>query len=742
MAGNELAYIPAFTGFLDPPLGRFLPPLPRGVVVEWLDANTQPGDLILDPLGANPMAALEAARGSRRVLFARNNPVIWLILEALASAPSEKQIRGVVSKLLLSRQMNETLDSHLQSIYATACVECGNRIQPQGFIWELNALAPTAKVYTCPQCGDAGERPVSSQDIHNLERLGKIGLHRIRAFQRVMQGGDYEKESIESALNCYLPRAIYVTMLLVNRLDGLVMEMAERKLIQAILLAAFDDATSLWHWPEKDHRHLQLTLPSRFIEKNLWLSLDSAPKTWASDGLPIPVSYWPKLPPREGGICLYQRRLADQKSLLKVEKPAALISVFPRPNQAFWTLSALWSGWLWGRKGVMPMRSALSRRRYDWHWFAQAISASFKPLTASLDPQTRAFGLFPQVTANFYLGLQAGMCIAGFESVGAAYRPADDLVQCQWKLTSNQTSLRDNNLRFLISDFLNKRGEPASFMEIILHCLTEISLAASLPLQVNTLGESLFSQIQEEVTAILRDEQFAQSFKSNLPGGSQWWLCDTGSSKPPLSERVEVFIRDLLHKSEPINNRDLERLLCGQFRGSQTPSAEFIRLCLESYADPTLNNVHSFLLQPEECQTRRDADLAEMRSILYTCTERLGIIRETDAESMVWKTQQGQISHRYFLTIASALAEIVFSCISDESVKNVIIFPGSRSRLINYRLKHDPRLEAKVEENWHFAKFRTMRRLAQQEHLTHDLWNELIESDPPLWDPPAQFQLF
>ena len=742
MAGNNFVYIPAFSGFYDPPLGRFLPPLPRGVIAEWLEANTRPGDLILDPLGANPMAAIEAARYSRRVIFARNNPVIWLILEALASAPSEKQIRGVVSKLLLSRQINETLDRHLQSIYATTCSQCGSNIQPEGYIWEQNSLLPIAKVYICPHCGDAGEKPVSDQDNRNLERLGKIGLHRTRAFQRVMQGGDYEKESIESALDCYLPRAIYVTMLLVNRLDALVMEMTERRLLQAILVSVFDDATSLWHWPEKDRRHLQLTVPAQFIEKNLWLSLDGAPKTWASESTKVPVSYWPKLPPREGGICLYQRRLAEQKALLLAEKPACIVSVFPRPNQAFWTLSALWSGWLWGRKGATPMRSALLRRRYDWHWFAQAISASFKPLATGLAPQTLVLGLFPQVTANFYLGLQAGMRMAGFDSSGAAYRLADDIIQSQWELASNQANMQDYNLRTLISGFLNSLGEPASFMEIILHCLTEITLAGYFPLQISALSESLFSQIQEEITAILRDAQFAQSYKSNLPGGSQWWLCETGKSRPPLSERVEIFIRNLLYKGEPVNNRELERILCNQFRGSYTPPADLIRLCLESYADPTLKDVHSFLLQPEEDQTSRDADLAEMRSILSACAERLGIVQEAEAESVVWKTPKGQISHHYFFTVTTVIAEFVLNLINGEHIKKVIIFPGSRSRLMDYRLNHDPRLESAAEQNWHFVKFRTLRRLVRQEHLTLELWNELLDSDPPLWDPPVQFQLF
>ena len=75
-------------------------------------------------------------------------------------------------------------------------------------------------------------------------------------------------------------------------------------------------------------------------------------------------------------------------------------------------------------------------------------------------------------------------------------------------------------------------------------------------------------------------------------------------------------------------------------------------------------------------------------------------------------------------------------------IKNIIIFPGSRSRLMDYRLKHDPCLEAAAEKNWHFVKFRTLLMLAQHEHLTLDLWNELMDSDPPLWDPPIQYQLF
>ena len=295
-----------------------------------------------------------------------------------------------------------------------------------------------------------------------------------------------------------------------------------------------------------------MSLPSRFIEKNLWISLENAPTLWKQEGDAVPVSYWPNLPPHEGGICLYQRRLADQKSLLEAEKPAALVSVFPRPNQAFWTLSALWSGWLWGRKGVTPMRSALSRRRYDWDWFAQAIRASFHSLAPGLIQDTQVFGLFPQSTPNFYLGLQTGMRTAGFNATGAASRSVDDLIQCHWTLTPQLPFSSDFNFRSSIADFLNNRGEPANYLEIITHCLTELSISGNLPESMNMVSDTLFSEIQNEIAAILRDGQFVQSFNSSQAGGSQWWLCDPRLAQIPLSEQVEQYIRNILLKGVPV----------------------------------------------------------------------------------------------------------------------------------------------------------------------------------------------
>ena len=170
-------------------------------------------------------------------------------------------------------------------------------------MWERGGTQPISRVYTCPHCGDEGEREISPYDLQNLDRLGNLRLHRARASQRVLQGSEYEQASIEAALDCYLPRALYVCMSLANRMEQLEWRKEDKLLMQAMLLLVFDDATSLWHWPGRGQYHFQLSVPAKFLEKNLWLSLESAPESWGCYSSPIPITYWPKLPDDRGGIC-------------------------------------------------------------------------------------------------------------------------------------------------------------------------------------------------------------------------------------------------------------------------------------------------------------------------------------------------------------------------------------------------------------------------------------------------------
>ncbi len=88
--------------------------------------NTQPGSLMLDPLGAHPLLAVEAAMSGRRVLMARNNPILWLLLESICRAPGSNHLWRVLSPILVSRRGEESMEEHLRGLYATPCAGCGS----------------------------------------------------------------------------------------------------------------------------------------------------------------------------------------------------------------------------------------------------------------------------------------------------------------------------------------------------------------------------------------------------------------------------------------------------------------------------------------------------------------------------------------------------------------------------------------------------------------------------------------
>ena len=698
--------------------------------------------LLIDPISANPLLPVELAASGARVLSARSNPIIWLITEVAASAPTKEDFLIVINKLFNTRHGNTTIFDHLQGLYITPCVSCGKMIQPEGFIWEKGKDQPISKLYHCPFCADEGEKDISNFDLENLNQLGNLGIHRSRAFQRVISGGEYEQASLHAALDCYLPRALYVCMLLANRLERLSLTKDQAKYIRAILLSVFNDAHSLKHWPPRDYRFLQLSVPTKFFEHNLFLSLQTASQHWKHINTAVKVSYWPNLPDESGGICFYQRDLADKNKLIPKNTPAAITTIFPRPSQAFWTLSAVWSGWLWGSKAVIPMRSALGRRRYDWFWFTKAVHIALKRIALSLQDNTLALGILPQYTPNLVFGLFSGLHAAGFDLGGSAFRVSDEILQCQWeKRPSTKSVLRSEvDLRQVIDQFLTARGEPAEYHRIIMQTIIEFTGENWMPFNLSEVKESDFARLQNLIKQLLAETNFLKPFPSDLPGGSRWWLLNEKNIEPPISEKVESVIRKLLLSKKEIHLEDLDREICEKFTGERTPESELVNKILQSYADSKPDDPHHFRLRSNESADARKKDLQEIKDILIKFGESFNL-QATGNSIIYWKDPVSKIcSYIFYLTVSTEISQFVYKHESLDNVQHVIVFPGSRSSWIYYRLQHDPRFASTLENSWHFLKFRYLRRLAKKDGLDLHSWVELLDSDPPLWDPLTQLQ--
>jgi hypothetical protein len=420
---NKMNFQPYIAGLkpADPgPLSRFLPPLEEGVVSAWLSQLNQPSAWLLDPFGFSPRLVIEAARSGYRVLVTANNPITRFLVEVFANPPVPSEFTAALADLGAVKKGDERLEQHLQSLYLTRCEKCEQQIHAQSFLWRKGDDAPYALIYEFKHCNDSGERLVTEEDIERARKIAETdGLHRSRAFERVVALNDEDRFYAEEAIQHYLPRPLYVLTTITNRLDSLNLPSERKRALTALILLACDAGNTIWAHPAERPRPKQLSTPNQFREHNVWMMLESGLTIWGETGSPVPCEAWPAVDrrkiPESGGICIYEGRLKDLANEVKKEIPiVAVVGSVPRPNQAFWTLSALWAGWLWGKEAVEPYKVALRRRRYDWAWNATALHSAFNHLNDLLPDGIPVFGLIPEPEPAFLTSVFTAANTAGF----------------------------------------------------------------------------------------------------------------------------------------------------------------------------------------------------------------------------------------------------------------------------------------------------------------------------------------
>lgn len=753
----SLPYIPGHPVASQEPLSRYLPPLSEGVASSWLESHVSPGTWILDPFGASPLVPAEAARAGFRVLVAANNPIARFLIELAANPPSEQDLRTALAYLAASRKGDERLELHIQNLYRTVCEQCGREIIAQEFIWEREANAPFGRIYECPYCGDNGERSTTSADEAEALRFSRGGLHWARALERVVAAGDPDRAHAEEALSAYLPRSVYALFTLINKLEAFptefVMDPAERPDVQrhlaALLLIAFDKANTLWHYPMARERPKQITVPSRFREKNIWLALEEAVEQLSSSAPRVPLAVWPEPPPATGGVVIFEGRLRDLRDQLSKGSEIqvnAIVAPFPRPNQAFWTLSALWAGWLWGRDAVGPFRSVLRRRRYDWAWHTTALHAALANLNDFVTKNTSFFGLIGELEPNFLSAILAATNLAGFELQGLALRADRGRAQIVWQINSERRRAigknRPPDISLLAStaaeNYLTNRAEPARYIQIHAASLSaivdqgEISPEEGPPSEYYARIHEAFDQAFTFRKGFVR---FGGSDKTLETG--QWWLREYGEisrKSQPLADRVERSIAEHLIRNPTTTFSDVDSAVCSTITGLYTPESELVLTCLDSYGEegpPESGNWH---LRAQDTLRARHKDMVAIRKSLVSSGEQIGFIT-AEQNPVLWKEQSGKVAYAFFLTASAMFARFLFDDLYAPS-RSLIVFPGGRANLVAYKLRHDARMKNALEQGWRMIKFRLVRRLAETPLLNRENLDEQLALDPLMDDDP------
>ncbi len=733
---EALPYIPGLKAAEPGPLSRFLPPLEEGTVSTWLmqqlprtaAAPRQPAWLI-DPFGFSPRLTVEAARAGYRLLVTVNNPITRFLIEMAAKPPSEADFKVALAELAVSKKGDERLESHLQSLYLTPCEKCGHEAEAEAFLWHKNEPVPYGRIYQCRECGDKGERAAAPEDAERARKMAATDpLHRARAFERVAAMDDEDRIYAQEAIQHYLPRPLYVVTTLINRMDSLNLSPERLRALTGLVLVACDAGNTLWGYPSERPRPKALSTPNQFRENNAWMMLERGLALWTETGAPVPCVTWPSQLPETGGICLYEGRLKDLAHQVKRELPiAAAIGSIPRPNQAFWTLSALWAGWLWGRSAVDPYRVALRRRRYDWTWNATALNAAFRHLFELLALGTPFFGLLPEAEPAFISSAFVALSAAGFTPKGIALRTEHDPVQLLWergeRLEREPEPLEMEAVRLHIEEHLAARGEPARYLPLHAAGLLALSEAHALKKKAEEFDSAL-RRAQSLIETALSEDPSCVHYSTGEGVETGLWGLKERPRTESLADRVEIAIVNYLQKNPDSIYLEIEDEIYRRFPGLLTPSKAIIYAVLSSYAEKHGAN---WRLRAEDLAATRQTDVRVMGGLVEAIGRRLHYETRKQDKWFVWEEHRRPVLAFYVL--ASALAGRAISGNPEPGTPGILIVPGGRAALIAYKQQRDPELAERMR-SYRVVKFRLWRSLSELPILTRETFEEQLSTDP------------
>ncbi len=732
----EIPFIPGNPVRGASPLARFIPPLEQGSVATALERYGDRGDRVLDPFGASPRLAVEAAAAGRAILVAANNPVTRKVLERTASPFSVQELQLALSKLGNASQNGGRLEPYLLEIYRTQCSRCGEWISADYFVWDKEQGQPVLKFYSCPHCNHTIEEPTNEDDHELAQTYEQRGLHQAMALEQLAPRGSPDRKQAEDALAVYPSRAIYAIVTILNKLEQI--EVGEAA--TALMLSTLDQTNSLWGHPEGRSRPLQLSASARFLENNTWRALERAAGHWALEDPGVELREWTDWENLEPGtITIYPGPVRELALELPPAQVRHILTVIPRPNQAFWTLSALWAAWLWGREIADPIRAALRRRRYDWAWHASALNSTLRTMKEAIGSKAQVLAFIPDAEPGFLAAALSGFDAAGYRLTGRALRLEGQAVLTWRQETSTEGSATMNTITSLIAraaqNALESRGEPARYA--LPHAAAFASLAEARLLAGVRPSEtrSGLGVATEQLDQVLGDRQlFVHVGRGIEPESGRYWLADDSRAAESLADRLEDAVLAELRSVGGVDAVQLDVQLCELLPGLLTPDHRLVMATLRSYAlyDPEDQMWH---LRPEDQPEARELDVREMLKLLRGLGERLGY-QVSGTDEIEWRDVMRGSSLLFRVDESAKLNSVMRGHAGSSAEIEAIVIPGGRSALIAEKARRDLRLQAWLESGLHIIKYRHVRRLSEDTTLNRENLFERLALDPASHEDP------
>ena len=743
-------FIPSDATPRPPLLGDLLPRLPPSVARAYVESYSGPGGVVLDPFCIGASVIHAAVELGRRAVVASFNPVVICAVEA-ALWPVDA--RAAFTHLADARKGDRRLADHILALYAGRCPTCGANAVARELVWERGLNAPVFKIVDCHDCGTNGG-PVDDTDVAAARKHEPRGLPFWLLHGKVISPQDEDAHRVSDALDAYSPRALAAIADVLLKYEGL--SPGDRHALRAPMIGMLD-AVSLLH-PADDAGQPVLPRPrprslrpaQRFVERNVWLALESLISNVYSP--PQPILRAPRLAAllesRQPGVCLLVEASRDLAKQLPPRSIDLLLARPPLPDPAFWTLSAVWSAWLWSRHEAAPLLPLLSQRRTNWDWQWRAIASALGSLLPALKDEARVALTF---NAGDVPGESAldGVALAVAGSGASLTRILCDAFD-GYRIHAHPVARRaaDRDRPSLAQDIgasaiqaavktLRARGEPApwptlraSMLEALAH-ESLLSVAAHLPED----GPQPPAFLREAIEAALSAPGApVVEIESGL-----WWLVDAGRAGEPLADRVESAVSEMLQSKDEWDERELLREVYRRFPGDLTPEQPLVAACIVSYTEETGRG--RVRLRSEDHAGARAAEMQSMQSALAQLGAQLGYVAEARAGQIVWK-EDGATA---YTLVVSAMATMGAMWLHGLMLSGapVLVIPGSRATLFQHKLARDARLRQAVERGaWQFLKFSAVRQMIAHADMDRRAFALALGLDPPLEKPQVQIPLW
>jgi hypothetical protein len=412
-------------------------------------------------------------------------------------------------------------------------------------------------------------------------------------------------------------------------------------------------------------------------------------------------------------MILFEGRIAELANIINETPISAVITALPRPNQAYWTLCALWAGWLWGSESAEPFHLVLRRRRYDWSWHLEALQAAFHHLFDLLKLDTPCLTLVPEPEPGFLTAALAAGDINSFYLKSLAMRTQDDAVQIVWtrgvRLHHKLAEVDMDSVREAIRDHLIARGEPTLYLPLQAAALSVLKMGHALVSPDHPLDDVIRNAGNTIQEALLGDKTFVRYGGGENVETGLWGLSQEIKSAEPLSDRVEMAVVNYLIEHPNCEFENILHDLSPRFPGLLTPPLGLVQEVLTSYGEQVKDK---WKLRREDWPSARKEELIQIANLLETIGERLDYrTNRLDERTLVWEA--GETSEYVFHLKASAILDRALIESPYPRQRSLMVIPDMRVSLLDYKIRRDPALAAFLE-GLRVMKFHLVRALAEQ----------------------------